>query len=265
MADATIGIFGGSGFYELLDDAEELEVDTPFGPTSDALTLGRMRGQDVAFLPRHGRDHTLPPHRVPYRANVWAMAQLGVTRLLAPCAVGSLKPDLEPGTFVVLDQFVDRTRGRGDTFHEQAPVTHVSMAEPYCPTLRGLAVDRLAAADRRHRDRGTIVVIDGPRFSTKAESRWFAAAGWDVVGMTQYPEVPLAVEQAMCVLGVAMVTDYDAGLEDEPDIEPVTAVAVLEVFRGNVAHVKALVEEVVAGVPEQRDCGCGDVLDHAEI
>ena len=251
-----IGIFGGSGFYELLDDATEHRVDTPYGDPSDPVVTGTWQGREVAFLPRHGADHRYPPHRVNYRANVAAMQQLGVTRLLAPCAVGSLVAEIGPGHVVVLDQFVDRTTGRADTFHDGAPVVHTSMAEPYCGTLRGLVTEELTALDRPHRDRGTIVVIQGPRFSTRAESRWFSAQGWDVVGMTQYPEVPLAREAGMCVAGIALVTDHDAGLEGHPDVAPVSHQQVLEVFAANIEHVKALLARVVARIPEARDCGC---------
>lgn len=262
---ADIGIFGGSGFYDLLDDAAEHEVDTPFGSPSDTIVTGTFAGREVAFLPRHARDHAIPPHRINYRANVWAMQSLGVTRLIAPCAVGSLKPELTPGTFVVLDQFVDRTRARADTFYDQAPVTHVSTADPYCPVLRGIATDRLAATDLPHQDDGTIVVVQGPRFSTRAESRWYASAGWDVIGMTQYPEAPLAREQAMCLLGVAMVTDHDAGVEDHPDVEPVTSDAVMQVFASNISHLRDLLEDVVAAIPAERTCDCANALQHARL
>ncbi|MBW3657620.1 MAG: S-methyl-5'-thioadenosine phosphorylase [Actinobacteria bacterium] len=253
----SIGIFGGSGFYELLDDATEHRVDTPYGEPSDPVVTGSWQGREVAFLPRHGADHRFPPHRVNYRANVWAMRELGVTRLLAPCAVGSLKAELGPGAMIVLDQFVDRTTGRPDTFHDGPPVTHTSMAEPYCGTLRALVTEELTALDRPHQPTGTIVVIQGPRFSTRAESRWFSAQGWDVVGMTQYPEVPLAREAGMCVAGIALVTDHDAGLDGHPDVAPVSHQQVLEVFAANVEHLKELLGRVVARIPDERDCGCG--------
>ncbi|MFP5308682.1 MAG: S-methyl-5'-thioadenosine phosphorylase [Actinomycetes bacterium] len=260
---ADIGIFGGSGFYELLPDATEHAIDTPYGPPSDLVVTGTFGGREVAFLPRHGRGHRIPPHRIDYRANVWALAELGVTRVLAPCAVGSLRPELTLGTFVVLDQLVDRTTGRADTFFDGPEVVHVSMADPYCPELRGIASEQLTGMGRDHADAGTIVVIQGPRFSTRAESRWFSAQGWDVVGMTQYPEIPLLREKAMCALGVAMVTDHDAGLEDHPDVEPVTAAGVLEVFAANVDAVKELVERVVAALPDEPGCRCAAALDDA--
>lgn len=269
-----VGIVGGSGFYELLDGAAEHRLDTPFGAPSDVVTTGTLAGRDVAFLPRHGRGHPIPPHRVNYRANLWALHHLGVRRVLLPCAVGSLRRDLTPGTFVVLDQFVDRTWGRPSTYfdgrhpvdHDQAgPVTHASLADPYCPTLRTATVDELGAMHRPHSPTGTLVVIQGPRFSTRAESRGFAQAGWDVVGMTQAPEVALARELAMCVCGIAMVTDHDAGVEGGDDA--VTSAKVAEVFAANVEHVKQLVTRVVARVPTTPDggCSCPDALEGATL
>jgi 5'-methylthioadenosine phosphorylase len=269
----TLGIVGGSGFYELLEDATEHRVDTPFGATSDVVVTGQLAGREVAFLPRHGRGHRFPPHRVPYRANLWALREVGVRRVLLPCAVGSLRAELTPGTFVVLDQFVDRTTGRVGTYfdgddppdHDRAgPVTHVAVAEPYCPDLRAATVAELEGADRPHAATGTIVVIPGPRFSTRAESRWHAAAGWDVVGMTQAPEVALARELAMCVCGIAMVTDHDAGVDGG---EPVSSAQVVEVFAANVAHVKRLVAGVVGRVdPEPGTaCTCAAALDDAQM
>lgn len=266
-----LGIVGGSGFYELLDAPTEHALDTPFGAPSDVLTTGRLAGRDVAFVPRHGRGHRVPPHRVNYRANLWALHELGVRRVLLPCAVGSLRDDLTPGTFVVVDQFVDRTWGRPSTFfdgdapadHTQVgPVTHVSMADPYCPQLREATVGELGAMHRPHAATGTLVVIQGPRFSTRAESRWYAANGWDVVGMTQAPEAPLARELGMCVCGIAMVTDHDAGVEAA---DAVTHEQVMAVFAANVDHVKELVARVVARVAPEPDgsCACEAALSGA--
>ncbi len=262
---AEIGILGGSGFYELLADADEHLLDTPYGAPSDTVVTGTFAGRQVAFLPRHGRGHRIPPHRINYRANLWALKQFGISRLIAPCAVGGLKAELEPGTFVLLDQYVDRTRGRPDTFFDGPVVTHISQADPYCPQLRATMAAALGDLGLPHQDHGTIVVINGPRFSTRAESRWFSAAGWDVVGMTQYPEIPLARELQLCVTGVAMVTDHDAGLEDHPDVEPVSAAAVVEVFNRNVSNLKRLLEAAVSAVPADRDCDCGSALDGAQM
>ncbi len=264
-ASPRIGIFGGSGLYELLADADEHTIATPFGPPSDAVVTGSFGGVPVAFLPRHARGHSIPPHRINYRANVWALHELGVDRVIAPCAVGALQADLVPGTFVVLDQFVDRTRARVDTFHDGEPVTHVSMADPYCPQLRGLAATALTERGLAHRDDGTIVVINGPRFSTRAESRWFSSAGWDVVGMTQYPEIALVRELGMCALGIAMVTDLDAGLEADPAVAAVSTRAVMEVFAANVGNLRELLAEIVANTPDEPHIACRSVLDDAAL
>ena len=178
-----VGIFGGSGFYSFLDDVEEVAVDTPYGPPSARIRIGEIEGRPVAFMPRHGDEHTLPPHRINYRANVWAMKQVGVRRIVGPSACGSLKRELEPGTFVICDQFVDRTLGREGTFYDGPQTTHVSAADPYCSDLGRILAE---AGDDRVVLGGTVVVVQGPRFSTRSESRWYADAGWDVVNMTQY-------------------------------------------------------------------------------
>ena len=184
MAGAEIGIFGGSGFYSFLEDVEEVELDTPYGKPSAPFVIGEIEGKRVAFLPRHGREHELPPHAIPYRANVWGMKELGVRRIIGPNASGALKAELELGEFVVCDQFVDRTSGRADTFYDGPETTHVSAADPYCPDLRALLVETARELEIPVRDGGTVVTIQGPRFSTRAESRWFQDAGWDVINMT---------------------------------------------------------------------------------
>lgn len=271
-ARAEIGIVGGSGFYELLRDADELRIDTPFGTPSDAVTVGEVGGRRVAFLPRHGRGHRLPPHRIDFRANLWALHSLGISRLISPSAVGSLQAELPPGTFVLLDQLVNRTWGRPDTFFDgpDAPdgfrtVTHVSLADPYCPQLRRLAAERCAELGLEHREHGTCVVIQGPRFSTRAESRWYSAAGWDTIGMTQYPEVALARELQLCTLGVALVTDYDVGLAGRPEVEAVSSAAVLETFRANLTMLTRLLDALVPTVPAERTCPCGSALAGAQL
>jgi 5'-methylthioadenosine phosphorylase len=237
-----IGVFGGSGFYEFLDDAVDQVVDTPFGPTAAPIVIGTLAGRQVAFMARHGRSHDFPPHAVPYRANVWAMHSVGVRSIVAPCSVGSLQPDIHPGQFVIVDQLVDRTWGRADTFHETAPVHHQTFAEPYDARLR----TALAAAGRRTGidviDGGTMVVINGPRFSTAAESRWFRAMGWHVVNMTGYPEAVLAAELGMRYATVALVTDHDAGVDGHA---PVTMEAVFAVMRRNVDAVRRLISEAI--------------------
>lgn len=257
---AQIGVLGGSGLYALLDDAREVQVETPYGPPSDPIVVGDVAGRQVAFLPRHGVDHRFPPHRIPYLANLWALRSLGVRQVLAPCAVGSLRPALGPGSLVVCDQLVDRTSGRRQTYHDTGAV-HVSFADPYCPTGRAVAVGTARAADWSVVDGGTIVVVEGPRFSTRAESQWFAAQGWSVVNMTGHPEAVLARELALCYTAVALVTDLDAGVEGGGSV---TQAEVFRVFRENTARLRSLLLSVVAALPLERTCRCGSALDGIE-
>ncbi len=261
---ADIGIIGGSGFYAFVEgDAEEVAVETPYGPPSDAIALMTVAGQRVAFLPRHGRNHTIAPHKVNARANLWALQSLGVTRVLAPSAVGSLQTRFTPGDFVVNDQFVDRTTGRADTFYDGPEVTHVSSAEPYCPQLRVLALDAARACGVTAHDGGTVVVIQGPRFSSKAESRWFTQMGWDIVSMTQYPEMMLARELALCYINLSLVTDYDAGVvAGDSHVE---AADVGRVLAQNTENVKRVLRRVLAQMPPTRDCACAGALAHARL
>lgn len=262
---AEIGVFGGSGFYSLLDNVQEISVETPYGPPSDSLFVAEYAGKRVAFLPRHGRRHSIPPHKINYRANVWAMKHLGVRYLVSPCAVGSLQPHVKPEHFVVCDQYVDRTRGRADTFYDGPEVYHVSSAEPFCPHLRKLAGDVIREQGITVHEKGTLVVIQGPRFSTKAESRWFTEAGWEVIGMTAYPEAYLALEQAIAVVNISLVTDFDCGLAAEGDMEPVTSDEVYAVFKKNAERVKTVVLELIHRIPLDLDSPCHHVLDHAKI
>jgi 5'-methylthioadenosine phosphorylase len=244
---AEIGVFGGSGFYSLLDDVREVKVDTPYGAPSDSYFLADVAGRSVAFLPRHGRRHTLPPHRVNYRANVWAMKALGVKAVISPCAAGSLQRAVEPGHFVVCDQFVDRTSGRADTFFDGPIVSHVSSAEVYDPELRRIAIEVIREHGITVHERGTVVVIQGPRFSTKAESKWFSDAGWEVINMTQYPEAYLCRELGMAVVNISLITDYDAGVL--LGTEAVTAHDVLQVFNTNAARIQQVVLEMIRRFP----------------
>ncbi|MFE6499874.1 S-methyl-5'-thioadenosine phosphorylase [Kitasatospora sp. NPDC057738] len=263
---AEVGVIGGSGLYALLDEVTEVRVDTPYGPPSDALFLGEVAGRRVAFLPRHGRGHTLPPHRIDYRANLWALHALGVRQVFGPCAVGGLRPEYGPGTLLVPDQFVDRTSGRVQTFYDGRPlpdgsvpeVVHVPMADPYCPAGRRAALDAAAAAAWGPVDGGTLVVIEGPRFSTRAESRWFSANGWSVVGMTGHPEAALARELGLCYSTLALVTDHDAGVVAG---EGVTQAEVLKVFAGNVDRLRTVLFKAIELLPVDRDCVCSHALD----
>jgi 5'-methylthioadenosine phosphorylase len=254
---SRLAIIGGSGFYELLSGAVEEEVDTPYGAPSGPVAVGRIGEREVAFLPRHGPGHRLPPHRIPYRANMWALHRLGVTRVLAPCAVGSLRADVHPGDFVVCDQFVDRTWGRPDTFFDGPKVHHASLVDPYCPELRSAAVDGLRRQGSRVHEAGTVVVVQGPRFSTRAESDWYRSAGWDVINMTQYPEVTLARELGMCFCGVALVTDYDTGVPGVEGIDAVTMETVFAVLEEMVETFRSALRTVTELVPAERGCACG--------
>jgi 5'-methylthioadenosine phosphorylase len=245
---AEIGIFGGSGFYSLLERSTEREVDTPYGPPSAPVAVGELGGRQVAFLPRHGPDHRYPPHRIPYRANVWAMRTLGVRWLLGPCAAGSLRADLAPGAFVVCDQLVDRTGGREQSFYDGPDTHHVSFADPYDPTLRRLLVECARAQGLAVHDGGTMVVVQGPRFSTRAESAWFRGMGWDVVNMTGHPEAVLARELEIAYAAVAVITDYDAGTDD-PAVTPVTQAEVGDRFRRSLAGLRILLGAVVPRIP----------------
>jgi 5'-methylthioadenosine phosphorylase len=244
---AEIGVFGGSGFYSLLEDVREIKVDTPYGPPSDSLFLADVAGRKVAFLPRHGRRHTIPPHRINYRANVWAMRSLGVKAAISPCAAGSLQLAVKPGDFVVCDQFVDRTTGRADTFYDGPIVTHLSSAEIYDPVLRRLAIDTIRDHRIEVHERGTVVVIQGPRFSTKAESKWFSDAGWEVINMTQYPEAWLCRELGMSVVNISLITDYDAGVHE--GTEAVNATDVLAVFTANAERIQKVVLDLIGRFP----------------
>ena len=251
---ADIGVIGGSGFYTFLSDAQTVEIDTPFGPPSEAPVVGDLDGREVAFIPRHGADHRFPPHRVNYRANLWALRELGVRQVLGPCAVGSLKPELVPGTFVVPDQYVDRTWGRAHTVYDGPPVVHASVADPYCPAGRETVI-----AAGNVVPEGTMVVINGPRFSTRAESRWHAAQGWSVVGMTGAPEAAIARELALCYTSIAVVTDHDAGVESGTGV---TQAEVFTAFKGSIERQQDLLRNVIGQLPKpESDCTCHHALD----
>lgn len=265
IVKADIGVFGGSGFYRFLDNVQEVKIDTPFGPPSDCISIAEVEGKRVAFLPRHGRHHSIPPHTINYRANLWAMKELGVTRIISPFAAGSLQAHIKPGDFVVVDQYVDRTQGRKDTFYDGPVVTHVSPADPYCPTLRQIATEVIRDHGISCHEKGTVVVIQGPRFSTKAESLWYTSMGWEVISMTQYPEAHLARELAMCVVGISLITDYDSGLVTGGQVAPVTTQEVLKVFHSNAERIRKVVLEMIRRTPTERKCPCPLVLDHARI
>ena len=257
---AEIGIIGGSGVYDpgLFEEVEEVKVYTPFGAPSSLISLGTYRGVKVAFIPRHGRGHTIPPHRVNYRANIWALRELGVKRVIASSAVGSLREDYKPGDFVIPDQFIDRTRKRFDTFYEGGQLCHISSADPFCPQLREFFIGLTKELGFQVHDRGTYVCIEGPRFSTRAESRLFRSWGADIIGMTLYPECVLAREAELCYVSVAMVTDYDVWAE-----RPVSTEEVIRTMRSNAEKFKKLIMEAIPRIPKERTCDCQHALKDA--
>ncbi|HEX5949099.1 MAG TPA: S-methyl-5'-thioadenosine phosphorylase [Actinomycetota bacterium] len=264
MTTAEVGVFGGSGFYSFLEDVEEVEVDTPYGAPSAPLVVGEIEGRRVAFLARHGPKHHLPPHKVPYRANVWAMKELGVGRIVGPCAAGSLQSAVKPGHFVICDQLVERTWGRQDTFYDGPETTHIGFADPYCPTMREAAIKQGRDLGIELHERGTVVVVQGPRFSTRAESDFFRGQGWEVINMTQYPESVLARELEICYLNVSLITDYDVGVEGE-DVEPVSHERVIQVFSENISRLRDLLFRVIPALPEERTCPCATALQGARF
>jgi len=259
---AEIGVFGGSGFYSLIEGAREAWIETPYGAPSDKVALGDIAGRKVAFLPRHGKDHRFPPHSINYRANLYAMKELGVQWIIGPTAAGSLDKEVKPGSMVVCDQLVDRTRGRKDTFYDGPITTHVSYADPYCPTLRPIAIEALMSLGVDTHESGTVVVIQGPRFSTRSESKWFQSQGWEVINMTQYPEAYLARELEICYVNISLITDYDVGLEGMP---PVSHNEVIEVFNRNNERVKRAIGSIVANIPADADCSCRHALATARL
>ncbi len=262
---AEIGIIGGSGFYSLLESPATMDSKNKYGAPSAPISIGKTEGKSVAFLPRHGVKHELPPHKIPYRANIEAFDNLGVKSVISTSAVGSLSKDYAPGDFVFFDQFVNMTWGRDDTFFDSKKVVHVSTADPYCPTLRAIATEIAQSMDLDFHPVGTVVVVNGPRFSTKAESKFFANQGFQLINMTQYPEVTLAREKSMCYLGIGIVTDYDAGLEGEVDVIPVNTAYMMKSFGENIAKAKALIANLLKAIPEERSCTCANSLDNAAM
>jgi len=257
---AEVAIIGGTGVYdpEMIDDPREVKVYTPYGAPSDLISLGTYGGRRVAFIPRHGRGHQIPPHRINSRANIWALKQLGVKSIVASSAVGSLREDYEPGDFVITDQFIDRTLKRQDTFYEGGQLCHISSADPICPKLHDFYVDHARKLDLKVHPTGTYVCIEGPRFSTRAESKLYRQWDADIIGMTLYPECVLAREVELCYVSVAMVTDYDVWAE-----KPVSTQEILETLGKNSVNFKRLVMESIPDIPEEEACGCREALKYA--
>ncbi len=262
---AEFGIIGGSGLYSLISGAEELDIETEFGKPSDKISIGVINGRKVAFLPRHGRNHTIPPHKINYKANMAALNSLGVTRIISTSAVGSLKIDFVPGDFAFPTQFINMTSGRADTYFDGDNVTHISTAFPYCPELHKASIRAGDYDDIKYHENATMVVINGPRFSTLAESKFFNMIGADIINMTQYPEIALARELGMCYSSIAVVTDYDAGIEADQRIQPVSLEEVNARFAGSMEKVKKVLADIINETPEERSCDCKNALDNARV
>ena len=261
---ADIGVFGGSGFYSFLEDIKEVKVETPYGDPSDSLFIGKIGNHRVAFMPRHNRNHSILPHQINYRANVWAMKHVGCKRVISPCAAGSLQKHVAPGHFVVCDQFVDWTDGRKSTFFEGPECMHPSPAETYCPELRALAIKTAKDLGITVHESGTVVVINGPRFSTKAESKFFTNQGWEVINMTAFPEAYLVKEMDMCPLNISLITDYDAGLVG--DVPPVSHGEVIKVFNSNLDNLKKLLFTMIENIPaENNNCECAKTSANSHV
>jgi 5'-methylthioadenosine phosphorylase len=266
MSVASIGIIGGTGFYRFEDVTDEVSVSTPYGEPSAPVSLAEVADHQVAFLPRHGLDHDYLASEVPYRANVWALHHLGVRQIIAFTTVGSLQREYRKGDFVLVDQFIDRTRGRADTYFTGKQAAHISAAEPYCGRMRGLAAKALADADVTVHPAGTVVVQQGPRFSTTAESRWFSSQGWHVINMTQYPEVMLARELQLCYANLSYITDYDVAAAEVVGAEKAESVShagVLRAFTEDSERITDIVRRLISALPETFECSCQTALTGA--
>ena len=259
---AEIGIFGGTGIYDsgLLKESKEITIETPYGKTSDSITIGEFNGRKVAFMPRHGKKHTIPPHLINYKANIWAFKELGVKRIIAPSAVGSLKEEFEPGNFALPSQFIDFTKSRKGTFSEDGRVIHISVADPFCPELQNIILDTVNEQQVKIHNNATYVCIEGPRFSTKAESKFFKSTGAEIIGMTLVPECQLAREAQICYASISTVTDYDVWAE-----KPVTAKDVMETLSKNVEITKKILTVLIDKIPETKSCSCEKALEEAEF
>ncbi|HEY4699451.1 MAG TPA: S-methyl-5'-thioadenosine phosphorylase [Nitrososphaerales archaeon] len=263
--EAEVGVFGGSGLYSMLEKFTEKTVETPYGIPGAKVAIGEVEGVKVAFIPRHGKEHQYPPHMIPVRANIWALHCLGVKRILGPCAAGSLQHHIKPGEFVICDQFINFTDGRIHTFYDGPETTHVSAADPYCADLRKLAIDTAKKLKIPVHGKGTVVVVEGPRFSTRAESKFFSSNGWEVINMTQYPECVLARELGLCYVNISLITDYDVGLEGHHDIKPVNLDEVSRIFHENNERVKDLIFKMIPKMVGETTCECSHALDSARI
>jgi len=260
--DVEIGIFGGTGIYDsgLLEDTQEIDIDTPYGKPSDTITMGTFKGRKIAFLPRHGKKHSIPPHKINFKANIWAFKELGISRIVAPSAVGSLKEEFEPGHFALPTQFLDFTKSREGSFSDNGKVIHISVADPFCPELQTSILNVTNNQDLKMHKDCTYVCIEGPRFSTKAESKFFRTTGADIIGMTLVPECQLAREAQICYASISTVTDYDVWAD-----KPVTAKEVIATLSKNVEKTKKVLTELIDKIPKTRNCSCAKALEEAEF
>ena len=264
MPQAKIGVIGGTGLYDIegLEDIEEVNIKTPFGPPSDTITIGKLGGVGIAFLPRHGRGHRISPTELPARANIYALKWLGVEHVVAISSAGSFKPEIKPGDLVIPDQLIDRTRSRVSTFFGEGIVAHIPFAEPFCPVLSQILYEAAKEAGATVHPKGTFVVMEGPAFSTRAESRLYRSWGADLIGMTALPEAKLAREAEICYAIIGCATDYDSWMERS---EPVTIDVILNVQRQNIAAARKIIRLAVSRIPEKRTCECATALKTAIV
>jgi len=264
MPQAKIGVIGGTGLYDIegLTDIEEADIDTPFGKPSDTITIGKLEGVGIAFLPRHGRGHRISPTELPVRANIYALKSLGVEHIIAVSSAGSFKQEIMPGDLVIPDQLIDRTRSRVNSFFGEGIVVHIPFAEPFCPTLCQVLYESAKEAGASVHPKGTFVVMEGPAFSTRAESRLYRSWGADIIGMTALPEAKLAREAEICYAIIGCVTDYDSWMERS---EPVTIDVVLNTQHQNIDTTKKIIKLAVSRIPEERNCGCATALEGAIV
>ncbi len=260
MSERRIGVIGGSGFYELLENPREERVTTPFGDPTDTIAIGEIGGREVCFLPRHGKGHRVMPSDLPYQANILAMKQLGVEWIISASAVGSMKEEIEPTHIVIPDQFYDRTRHRRSTFFGDGCVAHVAFADPICPDLAAIVAQAGRDVGAVIHEGGTYLCMEGPQFSTRAESLVYRSWGVDVIGMTNLQEAKLAREAEICYCTMALATDYDCWYEGEEDV---TIEQVLEYMNKNVETAKKIVEAAVQRIPDERNCMCAGALENA--
>ena len=260
--DVEIGIFGGTGIYDsdLLENAQEIDINTSYGKPSDTITVGVFKGRKIAFLPRHGKKHTIPPHKINFKANIWAFKELGITRVIAPSAVGSLKKELAPGYFALPTQFIDFTKSRDGSFSDIDRVIHISIADPFCPELQSSILQVTENQDLNMHKNCTYVCIEGPRFSTKAESKFYRTIGADIIGMTLVPECQLAREAQMCYASISTVTDYDVWAD-----KLVTTKEVIKTLSKNVEKTKKILTELIDKIPTTRSWSCAKALEEAKF